>query len=84
MLDFFLRAPLSIAQSLAREHVSHLLTYNGLLDRLRECMPSDRARTAFDLLAVELALCWELQIDQDYIERANDVSPLIIKGLKKS
>jgi len=82
-LRFFLTAPLDCARSLAREHVSALFTHDGLLDRFRDCLPSDRARLAYDLLIVELALEWSLQIDTAYIERANDVSPLIVKAFRK-
>lgn len=81
-LSFFLRAPIDTARSLARDHVSNFFTVAGLLDRVRDCLPSDRARLAFDLLVVELALEWGLQIDQDYIDRANDVSPLIVRFSK--
>ena len=82
-LRFFLTTPLEAARILAREHVSVLIAYDGLLDRVRDCLPSDRARLAYDLLVVELALEWGLQIDVAYIERANDVSPLIVKAFRK-
>ncbi len=81
-LSFFLRAPIATARTLAREHASNLINYPGLLSRVRDCLPSDRARLSFDLLVVELALEWELVIEQGYIDRANDVSPLIVRGLK--
>lgn len=79
-IRFFLTTTIATARQLAREHIANFFNTPGLLDRVRACLPTDRARLAFDLLAVELALEWQLQIDVDYLDRVSDVSTLITKG----
>jgi len=79
-IRFFLTTPIATARALCREHVSNFFNTPGLIDRVRACLPSDRARLAYDLLVVELALEWQLPIDVEYLDRVSDVSPLIVKG----
>lgn len=80
-LRFFLTAPISTTRGLMRDHLASWFSTPGLLDKIRESLPdSTRARLIYDLLVVELALEFGLSIDTAYIERANDVSPLVIKA----
>jgi len=79
-IRFFETTTLANATALLRDHLSNFFTRESLLDRVRDCLPSDRARLIYDLLVVELALEWQLQVNVAYIDRARDVSPLIVKG----
>jgi hypothetical protein len=78
-IRFFLSTGLATARQLFREHLSVHFATPELIARVRECLPSDRARLLYDLLVVELALEWQLQIDTAYIERTRDVSPLVLE-----
>ena len=77
---FFLSCGLTTARQLFRDHLSNFFNTPGLLDRVRACLPSDRARLLFDCLAVELALEYQLQIDVAYLDRTLDLSSLVTKG----
>jgi hypothetical protein len=79
-LRYFLTAPTSTTRGLLRDHLSAVFSTTGLLDKVRDSLPvSTRARLLYDLLVVELALELGLQVDQAYIDRCVDVSPLITK-----
>ncbi len=77
-IRFFLVTSLPNARQLFREHLANFVNMPGLIDRVRDCMPSDRARLLYDLLVVELALEWHFSIGVEYIDRASDVSTLIV------
>ena len=79
-IRFFLSCGLATARSLFRDHLSNFFATAGLLDRVRDCLPSDRARLLFDCLAVELALEYQFQIDVATIDRTLDLSSLVTKG----